>query len=99
MTFAQPSNLTGLYSLGIYVNSITSGYFWTMIMVAIYGVLFFSMKGYGTERAFGYSSFVGGVLAILLFTIGFIPVSVLVFAILLAGLGIVALKLSNSREY
>jgi chromate transport protein ChrA len=99
MTYTLPSNFTGLYSVGNYVNSVTDGLFWTIIMISVYAVLFFSMKGYGTERAIGYSSFIGAILSILLFTIGFVPASVLVFSILFAGFGIWSLKTSNSREY
>jgi hypothetical protein len=65
----QFDNLTGIAS---YYGTISTGWFWPMILVAIFMVAYITLSRYTTMRALLASSFMTWVLSILLFYAGLI---------------------------
>ncbi|MBU1449276.1 hypothetical protein KKF45_05520 [Patescibacteria group bacterium] len=99
MTYAMPSNLTNVHGLAGYVNSVTDGMFFTMILFAFYVILFMSLKSYNTERAWAASSFITMVIAIFFGTMTLVPSWVVLLSILLAAISLITLRMSNNKEF
>ena len=98
------NNITGLVGLFQYVNTLTKGDSETgllgiaiLIMVAF--VTFLSTKGYSADRAFGYTSFLCLIVAILLRFIGLINDAVMIIVLILFIGGLIFLiRERNSEE-
>ena len=100
MTFAYPTNISGVAGLASWANIVTDSWFWTMILFALFVILFFSMKLYSTERAFAASSFITMIIAILIGSIGLLKNGLVLTAfIILGGLGLVVLWATNHKSY
>jgi len=85
------TNITSFSSLPGIANDISSGSFWTGILVMIFGVTFLITIEYGFNTAMMIAGFVGLVLGLLLFSAGLMAqwivwvfLSVLVFGMLIA---------------
>lgn len=99
MAYTYPTTMTGIYGLATWVNTVTGGWFWSLILLALFAILFFSFKSYQTSRAFAGASFITMVVGILMGAIGLIPVKIIILCIILGAFGIVALRTSNSQSY
>ena len=98
--YPYPSNMTGVFDLASWANIVTGGWFWTFILFALFVILFMSLKIYSTERAFGASSFIISIIAIMLYSIGLLKNSlILIVAIVIGAGGLVALWATNHKEY
>lgn len=98
MTYPTPSNLTGMYDLSTYVNSITSGWFWSFILLALFFTIFFALKQYTMQRAYATASFIVWLIALLMFVMGLISLSIFILCTLAGGLGIVGLIAQNRQQ-
>lgn len=94
MMFAFPlANFTTPTEWVIYASTVTGGWFWTLILIAIFIVSFGSLSGFTTtERSFATSSFFTGILAAFLYVLGaiaplhatiFIAITIIGFIMLL----------------
>jgi hypothetical protein len=91
MTFPL-ANFTTPYEWVAYASTVTGGWFWNLILVAIWVVAFGSLSGSTTtERAFATSSFFTGILASFLYVMGGIDALPTVIAIALAIVGFIML--------
>ena len=99
MTYAYPTNITKMADLAIWTNNVTSGYFWSLILFALFAILFFSFKSYSTERALATSSFVTMIIAIMFGVIGLVSSYVVILTMVIAGGSVIMLRSSNNREY
>ena len=99
MTFDYPSNITGIYSLVSWSNTVSEGWFVSLILIGLFAILFLSFKSYSTERAFGASSFITMVLAILAGSIGLVSSKFVIGSIILGAIGLVCLYISNHKTY
>ena len=67
ITYLYPSpNITGFLSLFAYMNTVTGGWFWTLVVVSIFIVALVTLSYYKIEDAMIASFFITTVLAILL---------------------------------
>jgi len=90
------SNCEGLfYCMALWSNSVTEGYFWSIILFAFGAVMFMATFNYGSTRAFGYASFSMALISLLLIQIDLIPLAVLTIVLILAALGIAFMFLSD----
>ena len=71
MTYPTP-NITDVTQLATYANTVTNNGFWNGIIVAIWFVLFFSLKSYRTETAVISASFVCTILSLILSFLGLV---------------------------
>jgi len=100
MTFAYPGgNITGFYDLAIWTNGVTSGYFWSLILLALFSILFISFKNYGTARAYATASIITMFIGILMGSIALIPLKIIILCVILGATGIVALRTAGSTSY
>jgi len=99
MTYAYPSNITGISDLALWTNNVTGGWFWSMILMGLFVILFMSFKSYSTERAFATSSFVCMIIGIMMGVMGLISSYVVVLLMVIAGIAVIALRNTNNREY
>ena len=98
MVYAYP-NITKVSDLAVWSNSVTSGMFFPLILLALSIILFFSFKQYSTERAFATSSFVTMIIGILMGVIGLVNSYVVILTMVIAGISVVVLRNTNNREY
>lgn len=101
MAFDMPKNLITsehglLGGMALWANSVTGGYFWTYILLAFCVVMFIGTARYSTPRAYGWSSFVGMVGAIMLATLKLMPWWT-ASAFILAGCIGIAVMIMNER--
>lgn len=76
------------FCLADWSNSVTLGYFWSIILLAFGVVLFMGTFNFGVRRAFGYSSMATGLLGLTLVQLGFIPLWFLTLVLITAGIGL-----------
>ena len=97
--YTYPSNITGIYDLVVWCNSVTTGWFISAILIGLFAILFLSFKSYSTERAFGAASFINMVLAILFGSIGLVSSAFMRGSVIIGAIGLVALYFSNHKTY
>jgi hypothetical protein len=89
-------NCTGLFAcIGQWVNSVTFGAFWLLVLIAFMIILFLATYQYGFPRAFGFSTIAGFFGSLFLVTLGFISWSIEVWFIILAVAGLAIMRLSE----
>lgn len=76
--FEYPENVTGMLSLFSYANSVTNGWFASIILFAVFMVAFLAQKQYVTHRAFATSMFLTTIIAIIFKTLDLISTQVLI---------------------
>ena len=81
--FSYPSNMSGLVSFFNYVDTLVGGFLGSAILIMIGLVAFLSTKHYSFERAFGFSSFLVMISAVLLRFLSLINDWILAFTIFL----------------
>jgi len=92
-------NITGMYTLIKYINNdVSSGVFALMILLAIFIIIFISLKNFQTSRAFATAAFINMVLAIIMRTLQFISNKWMYLSIILVGVGIVWLHYDNASS-
>jgi len=99
MTYPLPSNVTKIVDLAVWTNSVTNNMFWPLILLGLFVILFFSFKGFQTERAFATSAFVTMIIGIMFGIMGLVSSYVVIFTMIVAAGAVIALRNSNNREY
>jgi hypothetical protein len=99
MVYAYPNGTVKLVDIAMWSNSVTSGFFWPLILFAIFCILFMSFLGYGATKAFTGSSFIVAVLSIMMATIGLISTYVMVGCFIMAAIALICMYLANHREF
>ena len=80
------TNVTGLYGMALFMNSVTGGLFWGLIFVAIFVILVINLRGYGVDRAMVGASFPCLLASIIFWRIYLLSVMFpVLFALILAG--------------
>jgi len=98
MSFNLPENVTGFFDLVKYANSVTDGWFVTLLLVAVFFVSFFSLKVYTTPRAYAGASFITCILAIFFFILKLIDIKILVLSVIMVITAIVWLIYADKME-
>ncbi len=98
--FAYPSaNLTSIEQLLPFVNTLTGGYFGTIILLMIFVITFIAGKSFSTEKALSFSGFITLISAIFLRMLNLINDGVLGF-VTIAFVGIVIYMIfQRQQEY
>src|SRR3990167_1268082 len=85
-------NFTNFTGWGIYLNLINDGWFWIIILVAFYAVVFLNLIFLGPSKAAGSAGMLTAIVAGFMFFMAFIGIYPLLIFLILAALGILALK-------
>jgi len=96
--YATPKNITGISDL-VSWTATTVPAFGIFVLIMVFFISFFSLKNYTTERAFAFSSFFCALIAFLMQMMGLINSRVAFITYIVAALGLVWLKMSNTVEY
>ncbi len=94
--FTEPTgnDTKGFYELFKYVgNTATEGLFWAVMLLVIWVISFFAMKGYSTSRAWTFASFFCSILAIFLSVMDYLAPKWMYLSIFLTLIGFIWLKL------
>jgi len=97
--WAYPTNITSIYDLANYGNTVTGSAFWGLVLFGLFVIMFFAMKNYPTEKAFGASSFITMITGILLGSIGLLSSHLITLCIVVGAIGVVVLFISNHKDY
>ena len=96
------NNLSSLFGFMQYANTLVSpdGFAWlgVMILVIVYFVSFLSTKNFSTERAFGFSTFLGFIVALLLRFLGLINDNIFAISVILLVISIIMLMRERNVE-
>lgn len=68
-------------------NTVTSGYFWSIILIAFGIVLFMGTFNFGGKRAFGYASFATSLIGLTLVQLGLIPLGFFTLVLIVSLVG------------
>lgn len=100
MPHQLPSNLNvgcngTLFCISEYMNNVTNGMFFPLILMTFLVVLFISTQRFGTPRAFGFASFIGIFSSIILVTVGLMPYWIASLYIITGVVGLAVLVLNE----
>ena len=84
------------FCLATWSNTVTQGYFWSIILIAFGIVLFMGTFNFGVKRAFGYSSFATSLIGLTLVQLGLVPLWFFTLVLIVSLIGI-AVMLIGSR--
>lgn len=90
-----PENVTGFATLMDYMNYSTDNYFGLLLLIAIFVVLFVSMKFYETDKALAGASFVTLIIAVLFRSLNIIGDIVLFALVILVIVSVVYIFLER----
>lgn len=96
--YPYPENVTNLTGLLVYSNTVTSGWFVSLILLAIFSVAFFGLKVYSTHRAFASAGFITLITAIITRIMGLIPNLILITSIVICAVGVLWLWFAEKQE-
>jgi len=99
MSYAYPTGVVKLVDIALWCNTVTAGMFWPLILLGLFVILFFSFKGFQTERAFATSAFVTMIIGIMFGIMGLVSSYVVIFTMIVAAGAVIALRNSNNREH
>ena len=97
--YPYPTNTTKMADIALYVNSVTMGWFWPLILIALFVILLISFKQYPMERAFATSSFITTIIAIMMGIIGLVSFYVVVLCGVVTAIAVIVLRSSNNKEF
>ncbi len=92
------ANVTGMYSLFEYIQKVSAGWFFIMILFAIFIIMFISLKQYSNSKAFAGASFLCMILGIIMRTLGFISSTWMYLFIILVAISAVWLHIDSSQS-
>jgi len=88
MTYAAP-NATNMTDVFIYANTVTHGWFWQLILIAIFVVSFGVLIGRNdASRSFAASSFLTSIIALFMSLMNLIPSMIALITIILSFVSI-----------
>jgi len=102
MTFVLPTNatenITGIYSFFKYIQiDLTDSWFFLLILLAMFIIVFISLKAYSSSRAFAGASWLTMILSIILRTVGFIDNKWMYLSIILVGISVIWLHIEGKK--
>lgn len=89
-------NCDGLfYCLASWSNTVTEGYYWSIILMAFGIVLFMGTYYLGVKRAFGYASFATGLLGLTLVQLSLIPLWFFTLVLIVSLIGVAVMLIGE----
>ena len=99
MTFSDPTNVTSMTELALWLNGATNDLFWTVMIFVIFFIAFISLKvNFPTGRALAAASFLTAIPAILFRVMGLTSDFITFIFIILTAISIVMLLSTQSYE-
>jgi len=99
MAFPQP-NATDLPSLFSYANTVTSNWFWPLMLLAVYIVVYMTFSTrVDSRKAFATTGFFTGIIAAFMFVLSLINELTMIIAMVMALAGFLMLLFSESSPY
>ena len=98
MAYSYPTDLMNITSFLGWAMEVTDNTFGSLLLLAIFIVVFITFKNYTTDRAFGIAAFFCFVLGWLFRILSLIPDSVFILTILVGAGGLIWTFLSNRRH-
>jgi len=98
--YTLPTNETGesFLNLFTYVNDVSDGYFFLSILLALFVIVFISLKNFSNSKAFAGASFFNMIFAIIFRVLGLIENKWMYLSIILVAISIVWLHIDNSAD-
>lgn len=93
------NNITGLYSLFQYNQEVSSNWFVPLITFSIAVIMFIALKDYETPKAFVAAAFFNMVFMVIFSMVGFISSTFMYISVVLVGVGVVWVHISNSGRF
>jgi len=90
---------TGINEIASYVNDVTNGAFFPLILLAIFVIAFVSTMHFGQGRAFVYSSFFCSIIAIFMVIAGVLNTGYMYLLFIMLGIGLMSLRIAKSSKY
>jgi len=90
---------TGINEIASYVNDVTNGAFFPLILLAIFVITFVSTMHFGQGRAFVYSSFFCSIIAIFMVIAGVLNTGYMYLLFIMLGIGLMSLRIAKSSKY
>lgn len=83
------------YCLAAWSNTVTNGYFWSIILISFGIVLFMGTFNFGTKRAFGYASFATSLIGLPLVQLELIPLGFFTLVLIVSLVGIAVMLIGE----
>ncbi len=93
-----PENMTGIVPFFTYVNTLVDGFLGVAILIIVGFIAFFSTKGYSTDRALGFASFLTMLVALFLRFLSMINDAVLLIMIVIFIAAVIFLMRERNVE-
>ena len=100
MNYDLPTNETseGILSLFQYVQTVSNGMFFILILFALFVITFIALKNYTSSRAFTGATFLNMILSVIMGTLGLIDTQWIYLSIVLVAIAAVWLHFDNSSN-
>jgi len=100
MAYPLPTNETsaGILNVFQYVQSVSDGWFFILILFAIFIIVFIALKDYTSSRAFAGAAFLNMILSVMMRTLGLITNQWMYLSIVLVAIAAVWLHFDNSSN-
>ena len=100
MAYDLPTNETsaGILNIFQYVQSVSDGWFFILILFAIFIIVFIALKDYTSSRAFAGAAFLNMILSVMMRTLGLITNQWMYLSIVLVAIAAVWLHFDNSSN-
>lgn len=92
----EAENMDGMFGFFQWVQDVSGGFFFPMVLFAVFIIMFIAIKGtYTSSRAFVTSSFICTILSIMLGILGFVAQWVIYGFVVLTAIGAVWAYIEN----
>ena len=100
MAFAEPTNITTIYGVMEYANTVSDGYYFIFIPIGLYLVIFLYLKleQYSTVDCMMAAGFMTAIIAVLLRIVGAIDTIPLIWILTLTALPAVVAYFSRKEQ-
>lgn len=92
------TNITGSYTFFQWVQEVSSGWFFSLVALAVALIIFIALKEYETPKAFTTAAFFYMIFSVLLRMLDFTSNTFMYLSIILVAIGVAWLHISNSER-
>ena len=92
-------NITGLYSLGLYVQEISGDWFMIVLQLILFAIILISLKEYETPKAVAFAAYINMIISVIFRTLGFISNTWMYLSIVIVAAATVWLYLDNAQRF
>ncbi|HEA46672.1 MAG TPA: hypothetical protein ENH99_02730 [Candidatus Pacearchaeota archaeon] len=92
-------NITGLFSLGQYVQEVSNDWFMIVLQLVLFAIILISLKEYETPKALAFAAYVNMIISVIFRTLGFISNNWMYLSIVIVAAATVWLYLDNAQRF